>query len=46
MHKGFIVLKNAWLVSCKNWSWWQNVHAIERSPRKVKREYQLLPTRL
>ena len=28
MHKGFIALGNGSLVSCENWSWWQNVRAI------------------
>jgi transposase InsO family protein len=27
MHKGFIALGNGSLVSCENWSWWQNVRA-------------------
>jgi transposase InsO family protein len=31
MRKGFIVLENESLVSCKNWSSWQNVRVIERS---------------
>ncbi len=28
MHKGLIALGNGSLVSCENWSWWQNVRSI------------------